>query len=128
MGGQVAGAPSPHYSVTTPEPDDSGGAAAVPSLPQGLWVVTARGDLDHETCPALFQVLETAARMYPVVILDAARVTFGDLAFLNLLLRVHRSTTLRIAGPPTQIVRLMELTGADQILEVYGDLAAAVEA
>ncbi|MGW1887337.1 STAS domain-containing protein [Streptomyces sp. NPDC001970] len=53
-------------------------------------------------------------------------VTFGDSAFLNLLLRVHRTTELRIAMPQPQLRWLFEITGADKVLDVRLSLGRGV--
>ncbi|MFF4368315.1 STAS domain-containing protein [Streptomyces sp. NPDC001594] len=92
------------------------------------WVVVARGELDQDTLPSLEEVLTAAADRHPVVVLDASAVTFGDSSFLNLLLRVHRTTALRVAGPGNQLRRLFALTGADGILLLYPDVRAALDA
>ncbi|MEU3302142.1 STAS domain-containing protein [Streptomyces sp. NPDC006678] len=82
------------------------------------WVITARGDLDLSILPPLADALTEASASHPTVVLDVSGVTFGDSAFLNLLLRVHRITQLRIAMPQPQLRRLFEITGADQVLDV----------
>ncbi|ATZ28926.1 STAS domain-containing protein [Streptomyces lavendulae] len=90
------------------------------------WVVIARGELDQDTLPPLQEALVSAADRYPLVVLDAAGVTFGDSSFLNLLLQVHHLTTLRIAAPGDRLRRLFALTGADTVLSVHPDVEHAV--
>ncbi|MER6218148.1 MULTISPECIES: STAS domain-containing protein [unclassified Streptomyces] len=92
----------------------------------GGWVVTARGELDQDTLGPLEQALTTAADRYRVVVLDAGGITFGDSSFLNLLLRVHRTTALRIAAPGQQLRRLFALTGADTILSLHPGVEEAL--
>ncbi|WP_411103154.1 STAS domain-containing protein [Streptomyces sp. cmx-4-9] len=94
----------------------------------GAWVVTARGELDSETIEPLNQALLAASTQHPTVILDASDVTFADSTCLNMLLRVHRLTRLRIAAPRQQLVRLLALTGADTVLAVHASLDEAVAA
>ncbi|MFD3545148.1 STAS domain-containing protein [Streptomyces sp. NPDC058655] len=89
------------------------------------WVVEARGELDLDTLPPLEATLSQAAASHHIVILDAAGVTFADSTCLNVLLRVRRLTDLRIARPSHQLARLLALTGADQVVTVYPDLATA---
>ncbi|MEV6757092.1 STAS domain-containing protein [Streptomyces sp. NPDC051214] len=86
---------------------------------QGSWVVVVRGDLDMDSVPALREAMERAASALPVVILDAREVSFADSTALNLLLQIHQATTLRIAAPPAQMLRMLEVTGADQVLNLY---------
>ncbi|KMO95341.1 STAS domain-containing protein [Streptomyces roseus] len=97
------------------------------SYPAGAgWVVAAHGELDQDTLAPLEEALATAADRYRLVVLDAAAVTFGDSSFLNLLLRVHHLTTLRIAAPGEQLSRLFALTGADTVLSVHPSVEDAL--
>ncbi|MFI8504801.1 STAS domain-containing protein [Streptomyces sp. NPDC085524] len=92
------------------------------------WVVAAYGELDQDTLGPLEEALAAAADQYRLVVLDAGSVTFGDSSFLNLLLQVHRLTTLRIAAPGDQLRRLFALTGADTVLSLYPSVEDAVRA
>ncbi|MFI5762397.1 STAS domain-containing protein [Streptomyces sp. NPDC051563] len=92
------------------------------------WVVAARGELDQDTLAPLEEALSTAADRYPLVVLDAAAITFGDSSFLNLLLRMHHLTTLRIAAPGEQLRRLFAVTGADTVLSVRANVEDALAA
>ncbi|MCX5403080.1 STAS domain-containing protein [Streptomyces sp. NBC_00335] len=83
------------------------------------WVVAARGELDQDTLAPLEEALASAADRYPLVVLDAGGITFGDSSFLNLLLRLHHLTALRIAAPGEQLRRLFAVTGADTVLSVH---------
>ncbi|WP_173265257.1 STAS domain-containing protein [Streptomyces pacificus] len=87
----------------------------------GAWVITALGELDMSTLPPLDAALASASAEHSLVILDVSGVTFGDSAFLNLLLRAHHRTELRVAKPQPQLRRLMEITGADKVLDVRHD-------
>ncbi|MFF3212652.1 STAS domain-containing protein [Streptomyces sp. NPDC002886] len=89
------------------------------------WVVVARGELDQDTLIPLEEALVAAADLHPLVVLDAASITFGDSSFLNLLLRLHRLTTLRIAAPGEQLRRLFAVTGADTVLSLHASVDAA---
>ncbi|MCX5152065.1 STAS domain-containing protein [Streptomyces sp. NPDC048550] len=90
------------------------------------WVVAAQGELDQDTLAPLEEALTAAADRHRLVVLDAGSVTFGDSSFLNLLLRVHRLTALRIAAPGEQLRRLFALTGADTVLSLYPSVEDAV--
>lgn len=94
----------------------------------GSWVVVVRGELDLGSLPPLRQVVETASVVHPVLVLDLGDVTFADSSTLNLLLVAHRATTLRIAAPQPQVLRLLEVTGADRILRIYPTTGLACEA
>ncbi|MFJ4866197.1 STAS domain-containing protein [Streptomyces sp. NPDC088748] len=98
------------------------------SRPVRSKVVTAIGDLDMDTIGPVAQALHAAAEAYDVVILDASGITFADSSFLNLLLSVHRETLFRIAAPQEQLMRLLEMTGADGVLTLVPTVAGATEA
>ncbi|MFC3259591.1 STAS domain-containing protein [Streptomyces xanthochromogenes] len=86
----------------------------------GCWVVVACGEFDADTVEPLERALgRAAAEGFAVVVLDVGAVTFADSGLLNLLVRTQRATTLRIAGSPPQLRRILELTGADQALHLY---------
>ncbi|MFF4398417.1 STAS domain-containing protein [Streptomyces sp. NPDC001480] len=113
------------------EPLDSspgmGGDAVVAEFAQGeAWVVVVRGEFDLNTSGALAEALGAAARARPRVVVDAAGVSFADSVFLTLLLRVHGQTDLRVAAPSPQLVRVLELTGADRVLDVRVTVEDAV--
>lgn len=90
------------------------------------WVVAAHGELDQDTLAPLQEALASAADRHGLVVLDAGSITFGDSSFLNLLLRVHHLTTLRIAAPGEQLRRLFALTGADTVLSLHPTVEDAV--
>ncbi|WST36071.1 STAS domain-containing protein [Streptomyces sp. NBC_01167] len=82
------------------------------------WVVVARGEVDLNNLPPLTEALTQAAETHATVVLDASGITFADSTFLNLLLRIHQATDLRIAAPGPQLERLLDLTGADGVLHL----------
>ncbi|WP_405497285.1 STAS domain-containing protein [Streptomyces sp. NBC_00096] len=92
------------------------------------WVVAARGELDQDTLAPLEDALTAAAGRYPLVVLDAGDITFGDSSFLNLLLRLHHLTALRVAAPGEQLRRLFTVTGADTVLSLSASVEDALEA
>ncbi|MFD3337112.1 STAS domain-containing protein [Streptomyces sp. NPDC058700] len=92
----------------------------------GACVVVARGDLDLSTLQPLTDALTTAGSTYPVVILDASEITFGDSTFLNLVLHTHSTTALRVVAPDEQLRRLFEITGADTVLDIRPTVEAAL--
>ncbi|MFD9418736.1 STAS domain-containing protein [Streptomyces goshikiensis] len=102
--------------------------AHLPVPPRPSVVVVAHGDMDLDTSAPLAESLLAAAHAHPVVVLDTSGVTFADSAFLNLLLRAHALTELRIAAPPHQLQRLLEMTGADTVLHIHPTVQAATSA
>ncbi|WP_331751605.1 STAS domain-containing protein (plasmid) [Streptomyces sp. NBC_00723] len=93
---------------------------------EGAWVVVAHGDYDTSTIAPLEEALDTAARKHSRVVLDVSGVSFADSTFLNLLLRIHHMTSLRIAGPPRQLRHLLEITGTDTVLDTRQNIQDAL--
>ncbi|WP_329455163.1 STAS domain-containing protein [Streptomyces sp. NBC_01497] len=93
----------------------------------GAWVIGVRGDLDLDTLAPLRDALEAAVAEHPVTILDASGITFADSSALNLLLNTAQGTDLRIAAPSASLLRLLRITGADQVLSVRSDVARAAD-
>jgi anti-anti-sigma factor len=105
---------------------------AATSLQVGwLLTVSLPGEIDFinasEVRDALGLALESGAA---VLIADAAETTFCDCAGVSALVHAHRQATasascLRVATASRVMRRAIELTGADQILDIYPTLAAA---
>ncbi|MFK0175637.1 STAS domain-containing protein [Streptomyces xanthochromogenes] len=94
----------------------------------GSWVVAVEGELDAQTLPPLQQAMERAAATQPILVFDASGLSFADSSTLNLLLQTHRATALRIAGAQPQLLRVLEMTGADTALALFPSVADACEA
>ncbi|MFF7445636.1 MULTISPECIES: STAS domain-containing protein [unclassified Streptomyces] len=92
----------------------------------GAWVVVAHGSYDMDSLSPLAEALGTAAEKHARVVVDVAGITFADSTFLNLLLGLNRQTELRLVGPPPQLRRILELTGADTVLDVRATVEDAV--
>ncbi|MFJ3173839.1 STAS domain-containing protein [Streptomyces roseus] len=91
----------------------------------GEAVVVCTGEFDLDTAGRLEQACRTEAAEAKLVVLDVAGVAFADSAFLNVLLRLHNSRPMALAGPlPSQLRRLLEMTGALALFEVRDDTAA----
>ncbi|MEV7729578.1 STAS domain-containing protein [Streptomyces sp. NPDC087917] len=91
-------------------------------------IVTAVGEYDIDTLGPIGDELTTAAGTHQVVILDTSGLVFADSMFLNMLLRIHPTTTLRIAAPPRQLTRLLAMTGADTVLDIHPTVQDALAA
>ncbi|MEE4543472.1 STAS domain-containing protein [Streptomyces sp. V4-01] len=87
--------------------------------PTQLPVITAKGDLDADTLPSLDAELRAAVTTASGVILDISDVTFGDSGFINLLLRTHQDTELRVVGLGPPLDRLFRIVGVDTILHIF---------
>ena len=93
--------------------------------------VTLPSEIDltnaSEVHDALVRALESGTA---VVIADATETTFCDCAGVRALIRAHRQATaagadLRMASAGPAVRRILELTGADQVLDTYPTLTAA---
>ncbi|MFD7794730.1 STAS domain-containing protein [Streptomyces sp. NPDC059759] len=91
------------------------------------WVVSVTGELDAHSLSPVSEAVELAAASHPVLVLDTGGVTFADSTVLSLLLTLHAVTKLRIAAPSPQIVRLLAITRADEVLSVFSTLEQACE-
>ncbi|WP_133914327.1 STAS domain-containing protein [Streptomyces sp. NBC_00582] len=120
----ASGADSGPPDPTTPH------AADLPRLTQqelrGAWVVALHGAFDANSAPLLTEALQTGARTHSAVVVDAADVTFADSTVLNTLLTVNRTTDLRLARPAPPLRRVLELTGADTVLDIRSTVEDAV--
>ncbi|MEU2421071.1 STAS domain-containing protein [Streptomyces sp. NPDC007851] len=105
-------------------------AASLPRLTQyeqgGAWVVAVHGAFDLDSAPLLASALQDAATTHTTIVVDAAAVTFADSTVLNVLLHFHRGHRLRLARPARQFQRVLELTGADQVLDIRPTVDDAV--
>ncbi|MFD8207946.1 STAS domain-containing protein [Streptomyces sp. NPDC059695] len=93
-------------------------------------VLALRGELDHDTVGPLSTALDAHPRARRVVV-DCSGLTFCDSTGLNELLRARlrlRETggRLDLAGIRPPVDRMFEITGAERVFRVYGDLAAAL--
>ncbi|MGW7433364.1 STAS domain-containing protein [Streptomyces sp. NPDC054861] len=91
----------------------------------GAWVVRACGPYDMDSITPLKDALRTATREHRRVVLDASGITFADSTLLNLLILTHQTADFRVAAPPQQLRRLLELTGVDTVLQVRATVEEA---
>ncbi|EYT79742.1 STAS domain-containing protein [Streptomyces andamanensis] len=106
----------------------SAGAAVMQYELRGVRVVVMHGAYDQHSIPPLEEALAAAARDCSLVVLDASGVRFADSSLLNLMLRTRRVVALRLAAPPPQLQRLLEITGADAVLDTRATVEEAVGA
>lgn len=119
--------------LTTPAPPTSGAvtqrgwiqSASAPGVrfrrhPRGRWtVVEAEGEIDLAAAPTMRRLLLWASP--GDIVIDLTRVHFMDVSGLNVLIeswtrsRVQR-TQLRVVVPPGQVLKLLEITGYDDLL------------
>ncbi|MGQ4488989.1 STAS domain-containing protein [Streptomyces sp. SAS_281] len=88
-------------------------------------VLAPDGDVDSESLPALQAQADIALAEHGTVILDAHRIDFADSSFLHLVLALHDQGDLRIADPSFAVRHLLQLVGADTLLNLYPTIHAA---
>ncbi|MCR3752133.1 anti-anti-sigma factor [Lentzea californiensis] len=97
-------------------------------------VVRAAGEVDQQTIAVLRTELQTALAMatpsFPVVV-DLTGVRFFGSAGLNQLLVHHRRAAaekipLRIVAAHRAVLRAIEMTGLDQVLELHANVEQAL--
>ncbi|WP_354638805.1 STAS domain-containing protein [Kitasatospora camelliae] len=88
-------------------------------------VLRPAGELDHDTADALRSALDAALRAdVRQVVIDCAALEFCDSTGLNLLLRARLTAEsggrrIVIAAPGPMVSRLLEITGAGEVFEVF---------
>ena len=100
-----------------------GATVAATTGADGAVTLTLNGELDHEGVAAIEgEVHRAAATAQGHLALDAHDVTFVDSAGLRLILQAQMTTTSRgvaflLARPAPNVVRLLELTGLDDLID-----------
>jgi anti-anti-sigma factor len=98
----------------------------------GVVVLTAAGVLDIGSAGVLRTALDAAAADgRPYVVLDLQGVRLVDSTGLALLVRADRSARegggwVRLAGPCSQLRRMLHVTNLERRLDVYETVVAAV--
>jgi anti-anti-sigma factor len=100
----------------------------------GHTLVTLAGECDLNTGRPLRDVLTSeVSRGARRLIVDLTSLTFMDSTGLQVLLSTRsvlavRGGTLMLAAPQPVVARILELTGANQVIPVYGRLEDALAA
>jgi anti-anti-sigma factor len=98
----------------------------------GLLTVSVIGELDQSTAPTLREALEpTLAEPTDPVLVDLSDCEFIDSTGLSLLVEAKRrleeqNQAFGICCPDADVQRLLELTGIDRALGLYGTRDEAV--
>ena len=118
------------------------GAEPVPNLlrlsvhtcGRGLVVVELNGELDLMSAPELVATLQAPQVSPPgsLVLLDLSGLGFCDVTGLNALVRSRRilgerGAWLCLAAPPLSLMKLLAITGLDQVFEVFPQPACPQE-
>ncbi|WP_067460237.1 STAS domain-containing protein [Actinomadura macra] len=94
-------------------------------------VITLSGELDIASTPSLRERLNAALRnVGPRVVIDLSGVTFCDASGLALLIGARRrteprGTTIVLAAPGPQMVKLLHITGLSRAFTIRPTVTAA---
>lgn len=100
----------------------------------GVQVVDVRGEVDLDSTERLTEELDAAAQAGGPVLADLTRVTFIDSSGLAVLIRARgrgQAAGRRFAiacDPDGPMSQLVDLTGTDQVFEVFPSRVAALAA
>ena len=128
-GGELA-APGQKLQPASPQPGTAG-AAVAPQQPR-LAVVTLPGEIDISNDSQVQDTLTSALDDgTAVLVADAGRTTFCGCSGVTALLHTHHRAAaagaqLRVVVGSPPMRRVLELTAADQALNTYPTLAAAL--
>ena len=100
----------------------------------GVTVVSAAGEIDHDSHHVLGDAVDTALRQGAErVVIDLTEVTFCDSGGLSLFVGLHKRVTaangqLRLARPQPQVLAVLHATNLDRLLTVHATVDEAVQA
>lgn len=94
-------------------------------------VLTVAGEIDVTTAVVLDDALERAAAAAPVVVADLSAVAFLDSTGINTLLRAHhqmvaRASRLALADASPPVLRILEITGVNEVIPLHNTVAQAL--
>jgi anti-sigma B factor antagonist len=97
----------------------------------GYAVAAVRGELDIMSSPDVASAIGSLAKRRRVVIVELSGLAFIDCGGLGVLLRVQRAARLGggdvlLAAPAANVLRLLSLTGLDEVFSVHASADAAV--
>jgi anti-sigma B factor antagonist len=127
--GRELAAPGHKPQPGSPQPGPAG-AAVSPQQPR-LTVVTLPGEIDTSNDGQVQDTLTRALDGTAVLVADAGRTTYcGCSGVTALILTHHRAAAagaqLRVVVGSPPMRRILQLTAADQVLNTYPTLAAAL--
>jgi anti-sigma B factor antagonist len=99
---------------------------------RGVPVVTVPEEVDITNAPGLqAALLEAAVDGSPALVVDMTRTRFCDSAGLRVLVDAHKRAVaeggaLLLAVPAAAVLRVLEITGIDQVIPSFASLDEAV--
>ncbi|MFF8867504.1 STAS domain-containing protein [Streptomyces sp. NPDC015139] len=108
--------------------------AEIPSAHTVVLVLT--GELDHHTSKRLTQSVDAQLQgphRVALVLLDLSGLSLVDSTGLTSLLKVrqavsHTGGEVALIAPSTQVQRMLDITGINQVFSLYPDRHAAIDA
>ncbi|MGW2938733.1 STAS domain-containing protein [Streptomyces sp. NPDC001156] len=101
---------------------------------RGAWaVVILSGEVDLALVPALREAVDALiAERRGRIVLDLEQVSFMDSTALGVLVYAMRRAdalggTLRLAAPREQVRRMLDVTGLDTVVGIFGGVPAACD-
>jgi anti-anti-sigma factor len=93
-------------------------------------VIQLPREIDATNADAVGARLRAASKPGRVIVADMANAVFCDSLGTRELLKFHKwakasRSELRVAGPSSEVLRVWQLLGADQVFEIYPTLEAA---
>jgi anti-sigma B factor antagonist len=114
----------PSTPFTPSTPDRPALLLDVRSGPDGAVIVAADGEIDLETSPDLARALQGALDGRARVVVDLQAVSFMDSTGVSLLLttaeQARRAEAELVIEPSPMVLRVLRLTGVDQVLPLAG--------
>jgi anti-anti-sigma factor len=98
----------------------------------GITVLALRGEIDFNTGSAIHRALLTSdGEAAPRTVVDLSEVTFMDSSGINALIGAHRDAIaaqgwVRLAGPTTSVLRVLQIVGVDTVITCYPTLQQAL--
>ncbi|MFF0013242.1 STAS domain-containing protein [Streptomyces sp. NPDC005374] len=111
--------------------EQPGQLSVIPTVSEGIRVLTLSGEVDHQTGPTLRQALDINGTAGPRVVIDMRGVGFMDSTGINILIAAHRDLTeaggwLRLAGPTRAVLRTIQIVGLDTVIACHTTLREAL--
>jgi anti-sigma B factor antagonist len=99
----------------------------------GVSIVSAKGEIDIATAPALREQLEAAIDRRPdLVVVDLQGVSFMDSTALGVLVGALKRSreadgTMRIVVADARVLKVFEITGLTEVFSIFPTIREAVE-
>ncbi len=97
---------------------------------QGSVTLRVAGEIDMSTAPSVHEAAMVAFRHHPTLDIDLSAVTFMDSSGLQMLLATMQRAErhgghLRLLHPTSSVLRVLEVTGVDDLFEIETNDSAA---